>query len=158
MFREMRRKNQEISKQECIAILSSEKRGVLAVLGDNGYPYAVPMNFYYDEQNNKIYLHSAKSGHKLDSIQNCEKVCFTTWNQGIKKQNDWAFYVISVVIMGKAELVHDEKLKMQQIRNLGLKYYPSEQEVEEVIKKYINNMQLIAISIDNMTGKLVHEK
>lgn len=158
MFREMRRKKQEVSKQECIEILKTEKRGVLAVLGDNGYPYAIPMNFYYDEQDHKIYLHSAKSGHKLDSIQSCRKICFTTWNQGVKKQDDWAFYVTSVVIMGKAELVHDEKLKMQQVRNLGLKYYPSEQEVEEVIKKHISNVQLIAVKIDNMTGKLVHEK
>ncbi|MDE5738138.1 MAG: pyridoxamine 5'-phosphate oxidase family protein [Oscillospiraceae bacterium] len=158
MFREMRRNQQEVSQQECIAVLKSEKRGVLAVLGDNNYPYAVPMNFYYDEQENKIYLHSAKSGHKLDAIQNCDKVCFTTWNQGIKKQDDWAFYVTSVIIMGKAELIHDENLKMKQVKNLGLKYYPSEQEVQEVMRKHISNVQLIAISIDNMTGKLVHEK
>ncbi|MDE6777694.1 MAG: pyridoxamine 5'-phosphate oxidase family protein [Oscillospiraceae bacterium] len=158
MFRKMRRNQQEVSQQECIAVLKTEKRGVLAVLGDNNYPYAVPMNFYYDEQENKIYLHSAKSGHKLDAIQNCDKVCFTTWNQGIKKQDDWAFYVTSVIIMGKAELIHDENLKMKQVKNLGLKYYPSEQEVQEVMRKHISNVQLIAISIDNMTGKLVHEK
>ena len=56
MFRKMRRNQQEVSQQECIAVLKTEKRGVLAVLGDNNYPYAVPINFYYDEQENKIYF------------------------------------------------------------------------------------------------------
>lgn len=158
MFREMRRKKQETSREECIAILKTEKRGVLSVLGDNGYPYAVPMNFYYDENTNKIYFHSAKTGHKLDAIQNCEKVCFTTWNQGLQKDGDWAFYVTSVIVMGKAELVDDEELKIQQVQNLGRKYYPSEQEVQEEMKKNISNVQLIVVNIDNMTGKLVHEK
>lgn len=158
MFREMRRKKQEISREACIAILKTEKRGVLSVLGDNGYPYAVPMNFYYDENTNRIYFHSAKTGHKLDAIQNCEKVCFTTWNQGLQKDGDWAFYVTSVIVMGRAELVNDEKLNIQQIQNLGLKYYPSEQEMREVMKKHIGNVQLIAVEIDSMTGKLVHEK
>ena len=72
MFREMRRKKQELSKEECIDILQSAKTAVLGVVGDDGYPYTVPINFVY--ANDKIYFHGAKNGHKIDAINKCNKV------------------------------------------------------------------------------------
>ena len=78
MFRPMRRFKQEVTREECVKILTDEKRGVLAVNGDNGYPYAVPVNFYYDRNTDKIYFHCAKAGHKLDAMLSDDKVCFTT--------------------------------------------------------------------------------
>ena len=65
-------------QEECRQILKTEKRGVLSVIGDNGYPYGIPINFYYDENDGKIYFHCAKEGHKIDAIKNCDKACFTT--------------------------------------------------------------------------------
>ncbi|MCC8151622.1 MAG: pyridoxamine 5'-phosphate oxidase family protein [Lachnospiraceae bacterium] len=107
MFRDMRRCKQLISDNECREILRSEKRGVLSVIGDDGYPYGVPINFYYDEDENILYFHGAKQGHKIDAIKNCGKVSFTTWNSGLQKDGDWAFYITSVIVMGTAELVDD---------------------------------------------------
>lgn len=158
MFREMRRKKQEISKEECVKILQTEKRGVLAVLGDEGYPYAVPMNFFYDEQEEKIYLHCAREGHKIDAINRCGQVCFTVWNEGVQKDGDWAFYVTSVIVMGKAERMSDASAVCEKVRKLALKYYPTREEAEEEIERSVNRVQMIAISVDHMTGKLVHEK
>ena len=66
MFRKMRRFKQQLSEEECLEILKTAKRGVLAVLGDEGYPYAVPLDFVYED--GKIYFHCAKEGHKLDAI------------------------------------------------------------------------------------------
>lgn len=78
MFRKMRRFTQQVSQDECIKILKDEKRAALSVIGENGYPYTVPINFYYDEAENKIYFHGAKQGHKIEAIQKCNKVCLTT--------------------------------------------------------------------------------
>ena len=75
MFREMRRKRQQLSPEETEAILSRRTNGVLAVLGDEGYPYAVPLSYVWHD--GRIYFHCAKSGHKLDAIRACDKVCFT---------------------------------------------------------------------------------
>lgn len=72
MFRELTRKKQTLSDIECKEILLQEVRGVLAVNGDSGYPYALPINYYFDEENNKIYLHSGKVGHKMDALANSE--------------------------------------------------------------------------------------
>lgn len=72
MFRKMRRFKQQISNEECVEILKNEKRGVLSVIGDNGYPYGIPLNHYYDEKTNSIFFHGAKEGHKIDAIKKNE--------------------------------------------------------------------------------------
>ena len=72
-FRPMRRFRQQLSREECLAVLAAEKRGVLAVLGDGGYPYAVPLDFWYDAENDRLCFHGAKTGHKLDALARCGK-------------------------------------------------------------------------------------
>ena len=65
-------------------ILKDEKRAAFSVIGDEGYPYTIPINFYYEEADHTIYFHGAREGHKMDAIQKCNTVCLTTWNQGFK--------------------------------------------------------------------------
>ena len=151
------RKNRKIAEEECIAILREEKRGVLAVLGDEGYPYAVPINFYYDSDTDKIYFNCAKAGHKLDAMLNDDKVCFTVYNTGYQKE-DWSYYVTSVVVFGRARVMDNEDEKREKIRLFGMKYYPSEPEVDEEIRKDFDRVNLIEITVEHMTGKHVHEK
>lgn len=158
MFREMRRKKQEVPREECIHILDTEKRGVIAVIGEKGYPYAIPVNFFYDKQDEKIYIHGAKEGHKIDAIRENDKVCFTVWNQGYQKEDDWAYYVTSVIVFGRAEIVNDDMVTYEKTRSLGLKYYPTAEEVDDEIKRSLNRVQMISINIEHMTGKIVHEK
>ena len=158
MFREMRRKKQELPRQECFELLGKEKRGVLAVLGDGGYPYAVPVNFYFDAVEEKIYIHGAKEGHKIDAIRACDKVCFTVYEQGVQDTGDWSYHVRSVVVMGRAEFVSDEDLAFEKARAMGLKYYPSAAEVDEELRKDFRRVQMLAITPEHMTGKRVHEK
>ena len=69
MFRPMRRFKQQLPQEECISILKSEVRGILSVLGDDDYPYGVPLDFYYSEEDDRIYFHGAGEGHKIDSIR-----------------------------------------------------------------------------------------
>lgn len=159
MFREMRRFKQQVSEDECKKILKEENRGVFSVIGDNGYPYAIPINFYYDETDHKIYFHGAKEGHKVDAINQCNKVCFTTWNQGFKKEGHWEWNVTSVVVFGRVELVTDRTVIEDRLRKLAMKYYPTEDEVEEEMSSSsADRVQLYAIEIEHMTGKLVNEK
>lgn len=74
IFRNMRRKNRQLSESECIEILENEPRGVLAVLGDYDYPYTVPMSHVYVD--GKIYFHGAQTGHKKDAVQKHDKVSY----------------------------------------------------------------------------------
>ena len=98
MFRDLTRKKQKLSLEECKEILKQEVRGVLAVNGDDGYPYALPINFYFDERNNKIYFHSGKIGHRQDALKKHNKVSFCVYDKGYRNEDEWAFKVKSVII------------------------------------------------------------
>ena len=90
MFRTIRKKKNEISIDTAKALLQSSRRGVLAVNGDDGYPYAIPINYIYDDDAQKIYFHGARAGHKVDALRACDKVCFTVYGNETIKEEDWA--------------------------------------------------------------------
>ena len=157
MFRKMRRDKQQVSLDECMRVLRESRRAVLSVIGDDGYPYGVPVNFVYDENREMLYLHGATEGHKLDAIKNCNKISFTTWDEGYKVDGDWAWYVTSVICMGRAEIIDDLELMAEKIRDLGLRFTDAA-EVQGMIDRNMGRVSVIAIHIEHMTGKLVHEK
>lgn len=158
MFRDIRRAKRAISIEEAKVLLRDNKRAAFSVNGDDGYPYTLPINFYYEEAENRIYFHSAKQGHKLDSIQADDKVCLTTWNDGYREEGDWAFWVSSCVVFGRAKLITDRELAEEKLRKFALKYYPSAEEVEKLLQESINAVQLVAVDIEHISGKKVHEK
>ena len=157
MFREMRRFKQALPFKECEEILEKEKRGTLAVNGDDGYPYALPIDFWYDRSEKKIFFHSAGEGYKTDAMIRSDKVCFTVCEQGVQK-GDWSYYARSVIVFGRAKPVEDPVEKRDKAKRFALKYYPSEEEVEEELEKDFWRVAIWEISVEHMTGKKVHEK
>ncbi len=156
MFRKMRRFKQGLSAEKCAEILQTEPRGVLAVLGDGGYPYTVPLDFVYAD--NKLFFHSAVEGHKVDAVLGNPKASFCVLSQGELSDDGWSFFFDSVVVFGKVTIVDDERERADKLRRLGLKYYPSEVEVDEEIRKDIKRALLLQLEIEHISGKRVHEK
>ena len=105
MFREMTRKKQQLPEAECIEILKTQLRGVLSVLGDDDYPYGMPINHYYNEQDGKLYFHGGKNGHKIDAIRRHDKASFCVYDEGYRKEGDWALSIRSVIVFGRIELI-----------------------------------------------------
>ena len=136
MFREMRRFKRQITTEECKKVLKEEKRAAFSVIGDDGYPYTIPINFYYDEADNIIYFHGAKEGHKVDAMNRCDKVCLTVWNQGFKKEGHWEWNPTSVVVFGKVKLVTEKNIFEDRLRKLAAKYYPNIDEIEKEMEVY----------------------
>ncbi len=101
MFREMMRFKQAIPREECIRILQEEKRGVLSVLGDDDYPYGMPINHWYCPEDGKIYFHGGRQGHKIDAIRRHDKVSFCVYDSGFRKEGDWALNIKSVIVFGR---------------------------------------------------------
>ena len=158
-FREMRRHAQLLEKEECDEVLTKEKRGVLAVNGEDGYPYALPINYFFDSETGKIYFHSAKEGHKIDALKKDAKVSFTVYEQGVREE-DWSYHARSVIIFGKVRFISDYLETVSLVRKLARKYYPEEesQQVENDIMKNAPRVQMIELTPDHITGKRVHEK
>lgn len=157
-FRPVRRQKREISLEMARELLKECKRGVLAVNGDGGYPYAIPMNYFYDEEENKIYFHGARAGHKYDSIKACDKVCFTVYGRESMKEDDWAPFVQSTVVFGRCHMITNQSLAIELVRKLAMKYYPNETLVEEEIAESGKAVQLFEIEIEHLSGKEIHEK
>ncbi len=155
MFRELQRAKQQLSADACTALLQNEKRGVLSVLGDDGYPYAVPINFYYSASENKIYFHSGKYGHKIDAIGRHDKVSFCVYDQGHHKDGHWSLYIQSVIVFGKIRPV--ENWSYDVMVSFCKKFTDDMTYIENEIKQFASDMVVLELSIAHMTGKLVHE-
>ena len=125
MFREMRRKNQLMSLEDSVAVLKRGTSGVLAVSGDDGYPYAVPLSYVYHDS--KIFFHSAKNGHKLDAITKECKVSFCVTDKDEVVPEEYTTYFRSVIVFGKARILENEAGK-NAIKILAAKYSPDEKE------------------------------
>ncbi|MCR5705407.1 MAG: pyridoxamine 5'-phosphate oxidase family protein [Acholeplasmatales bacterium] len=158
MFREMRRFKQKATLEECIKILCEEKRGVLSLSGDDGYPYGIPLDFYYNKENNKIYFHGAKEGHKIDSIKRCDKCSFTLWDKGVKNEGEWFYRLTSVIVFGRIRLMEDSELAYDMCKNIGLKYNPSKEDIEQEMIHSYPHVQMLELSIEHISGKHIKEE
>lgn len=147
----MRRKRQLLSIEESISILKKMTSGVLAVAGDGGYPYAVPLSYVYC--GDKIYFHSAKLGHKIDAIIKCNKVSFCVIEQDKVMPEEYTTYFRSVVVFGKAHILDDGE-KRKAIEILAEKYSPDQEEgrLQEIGKSF-KNLCMIELAVEHMTGK-----
>ena len=158
MFREIRRKKNIIADETAREILRESRRGVLAVIGDMEYPYAVPVNYLYDEENNKIYFHGARSGHKYDSIKANDKVCFTVFGRETFRDEEWAPYLQSVVVFGRCHLLNQDEASIEVLKKLARKYYPTEELITDEIMSSGRAVQMFEIDIEHFSGKEVQEK
>lgn len=155
MFRELTRKKQQLTLNECKKILKNEVRGVIAVNGDDGYPYALPINFYFDEENNKIYFHSGKVGHKLDAIAKNNKVSFCVYDKGYHKDGHWSLNIKSVIIFGHIYTVNEWKDDL--IVAFSKRFTDDTEYIYSEIEKFKSNTVLLCLNIEHITGKLVNE-
>lgn len=149
----MRRKKQLLSNKENIEILENGTSGVLALLGDNKYPYAVPVSYVYD--NSKIYFHGAKKGHKIDAIKKCNKASFCVIAQDEIIPEEYTTYFKSVIIFGKIRILEDENEIREAIEKLALKYHPKADVVnrnQEIAREW-KLLCMIELSVEHMTGK-----
>ena len=152
MFRELRRKKQALSMEENKLVLHKGLSGVLAVFGENNYPYTVPLSYVYD--GDKIFFHCAKVGHKLDAIKKNNKVSFCVIDQDQVVPQKYTTYFRSVILFGTVCILEEEAQKRTAFEKLAAKYSPHhEQGRLEEIDKTFKQVHIIELSIEHMTGK-----
>lgn len=157
MFREMRRKKQLLSREEAVKMLESGTSGVLALAGDDGYPYAVPISYVYS--GDKIYFHSAKEGHKIDAINRCDKASFCVIGQDSVRPEEYTTYFKSVVVFGRIRVLEDEDEAKTAIGILAKKYHPNDSLENRAmnIDNAFNRMSIIELTVEHMSGKAAKE-
>ena len=153
MFREMRRKGQALPAEEITAILYRGRSGVLALSGDDNYPYALPISYVYD--GNHIYFHCARSGHKLDAIQRNCKASFCVVDQDQIVPEEYTTYFRSVILFGRIRVLEDEQKKRAAIEKLAVKYAPEDTASgrQTAIEQEWAPLCMLEMCIDHMSGK-----
>jgi hypothetical protein len=157
MFREMRRSKQELSQQECVELLNSQPRGVLSLLGDDGYPYGIPMTHWYNAQDGKLYFHGAKSGHKIDALNAWDKVSFCVYDAGYRKEGEWSLNIRSVVVFGRIRAVDDPKKAAEICHALCRKFSDDPDYPQREWRQAGDSVLCLELTPEHITGKLVNE-
>ena len=151
-FRPMRRHRQQLPDNDCIGILEHATAGTLALLGDDGYPYAVPISFVYHE--GCIYFHSAVEGHKVDAIRRNEKASFCVIDQDEVHGELYTTFFRSVIAFGRIRIIEDEEEKLAAVRLLGIRYNPDQDEaLQKEMEKGLHRMLALCLKIEHLTGK-----
>lgn len=153
MFRAMRRKAQELSAEENEAILKRHGEGVLAVCGDEGYPYAVPVNYVYDH--GRIIIHGAKEGHKIESIRKNDKVSFCVIDEDTVVPEKYTTAYRSVIVFGRAAVMEGTSPEMEDLLDdLAAHFVPfSKENRMDYIRRGMPQTALIVIEPEHITGK-----
>ena len=127
------------------------------MIGDNGYPYGIPMDHWYSETDHTIYFHCAKEGHKIDAISACDKVSYCVMDEGYRKEGEWALNIKSVIVFGRINVVEDETKKLEICTNLVKKFTNDEEYLEKELTNSFSRVNCLALVIEHMSGKLVNE-
>jgi uncharacterized protein len=152
MFRAMRRKKQLLPEAETIAMLQSCTSGVLAVHGDDDYPYAVPLSFAYED--GRLFFHSAVAGHKLDALARGEKVSFCVIAADDIVPSKFTTHFRSAIAFGRARVVTDDVEKRHALMCLAEKYSPDYlDKADAEIDGDWKRVCVIELAIEHMTGK-----
>ena len=157
MFRELSRKNKQLTNEECVHILKTEKRGVLSIIGDNDYPYGMPMNHFYNEEDGKIYFHCGEKGHRLDALKKNNKVSFCAYDEGYRIPGEWALNVKSVIVFGRMAIVDDMDKIVNITTKLSHKFTQDDEYIKSEIENYAKATLLLELTPEHICGKSVQE-
>ena len=157
MFRELTRQKQQLSPEESIEILKQEPRGVLSVNGDDGYPYGMPMDHWYCEEDGCLYFHSGKKGHRTDAMRRCSKASYCVYDSGYRKEGEWSLNIKSVILFGHLEIIENFDRAMAVTRQLSLKYTDDIEYIDREIRQSGKNALVFRLVPEHITGKLVNE-
>ena len=157
-FRPLARSRQELSREECLGVLQREKRGVLSVLGDDGYPYGLPINHWYDPEDGRLYFHSGNAGHKIDAMRRDGRASFCVMERAELTEDGWSYFFRSVIVFGQIMIVEDRERALEISRQISWKFTDDRDYVEWEVDHSGSRVLCFALIPEHISGKRVHEK
>lgn len=153
MFRPMRRSAQALGVDACREVLSRGTSGVLALLGDGGWPYAVPLSYAFDGE--KLYFHCAREGHKLDAIRREARASFCVVDRDEVVPEEYTTYFRSVIVFGRVRVLENEAQMRAAIELLARRYFPqdSDEGRRRAIEREWAGLCMLEMDIEHMSGK-----
>lgn len=158
VFRPLARSKQALTQEDCLRILQEEKRGVLSVIGDQGYPYGLPHNHWYDPRSGKLCFHSGAKGHKIDAIRMDARASYCVSQQADLSEDGWSYYFNSVIVFGRLEIVADHEEALEISRRLSYAFTGDREYIEEEVAQSGHRVLCFTLTPEHISGKRVHEK
>jgi len=158
IFRDLIRRKKELPREECLRILETEKRGVLSVLGDGGYPYGMPMDHFYNAEDGRLYFHCGRVGHRLEALRTCDKVSYCVMTEAEDIENDWAKLIKSVIVFGRMEIVDDYGRMVDITTKLCHKFTDDEDYIAQEIAQFGKATLLLVLTPEHICGKRIEER
>ena len=156
-FRELTRIRNALTGEECIELLKKELRGVLSVNGDGGYPYGMPLNHWYCEEDGKLYFHSGKKGHKIDAMRSDDRASYCVMDGGVRRDGDWPLHFRSVIVFGRLSIVEDHEKALEISRQLSYKFTSDQKYIEDEIRDHGHAVLCFSLTPEHICGKKVEE-
>lgn len=153
----MRRFKQQLSADECIQLLKNESRGVLSLIGSNGYPYGLPIDHFYCEEDGRLYFHGAKVGSKIEAISRCDKASYCVMDSGFRRDGEWALNIKSVIVFGRIKPVADAEKTRWICEQLARKFTDDDSYIEHELAHSLPKVLCLELIPEHMSGKLVNE-
>jgi len=151
-FRPMRRNRQQLTQNQCVEILQRTTAGVLALMGDGGFPYAVPLSHVYAD--GRLYFHSALQGHKVDAIRNCDKCSFCVIDRDEVHPETFTTHFVSVIAFGRIHIVENQAERLAALRLLGHRFAPGDEVgLQREIEKDLKRVLMLRLDIEHLSGK-----
>lgn len=156
-FRPMRRFRQQLSPEECRAVLERGTSGILALTGDEGWPYAVPLSYAYEE--GALLFHCAKEGHKLDALRRDGRACFCVIDRDEVRPREFTTYYRSVTVFGTVQILEEPEQLRAGAEKLGRTYDPqaTAEALDKEISGALGRMYILKLTVEHMTGKEARE-
>ncbi len=156
MFRELTRKHKQLPHEESVRLLCDETRGVLSVIGDEGYPYGMPMNHLY-HTDGKLYFHSGMGGHREEALTACDKASFCVYDRGERLDGDWAYTVKSVIVFGRVKKIVDEQTIREIATALSHKFTQDDVYIRREIEQFASRTVIWCLTPEHICGKIIKE-
>ena len=125
--------------------------------GENGYPYGIPMDHWYCEEDGKLYFHGAVEGHKIDAIAQCDKVSYCVMDEGYREPGEWPLHIKSVIVFGRLHTVSDKEKTVQICTEIGKKFTNDEAYLQKELAGSLSRVLCLELTPEHITGKLVKE-
>ena len=157
MFRKLRRSNQQMTLKECEELLNKGTEGVLALCGDGGYPYALPINYIYKD--GAVYFHCGKMGHKIDAIRNNPKASFCVIGGKEVIPDKYTTKYSSVIVFGKMTELYEGEEFFSAIHDFTYKFVPNgtAQDYQNELSKDIKGLCILKLTPEHISGKMGRE-
>lgn len=127
------------------------------MMGENGYPYGIPMDHWYCEEDGKLYFHGAVEGHKIDAIKQCDKVSYCVMDEGYREPGEWPLHIKSVIVFGRLHTVSDKEKTVQICTEIGKKFTDDEAYLQKELAGSLSRVLCLELTPEHITGKLVKE-